>query len=109
MKNKLTDLRNHLFVTIEQLLDPKEPMDIDRAKAVADVAQVIINSAKVEVDYIRQVGAEKGTGFILMQDDSSIPGGVERPLVGVVKTRERCGSRQLTASYDCDGERGGNQ
>ena len=50
MKNKIEDLRNHLFVAIEALLDEENPMDIDRAKAVADVAQVMINSAKVEVN-----------------------------------------------------------
>lgn len=63
MKNKIEDLRNHLFVTIEALLDEEKPMDIDRAKAIADVAQVMINSAKVEVDFIRTTGGI-GSGFI---------------------------------------------
>ena len=63
MKNKIEDLRNHLFATIEGLLDDEKPLDISRAKAVADVAQVIINSAKVEVDFINKVGGT-GTGFI---------------------------------------------
>jgi tRNA A37 threonylcarbamoyltransferase TsaD len=90
MKNKLTDLRNHLFVTMESLLDPDKPMDIDRAKAVAEVAQTIINSAKVEVEYIRQIGSKNGTGFIpvleeVKDDAAEIPARVERPLVGVVK------------------------
>jgi hypothetical protein len=64
MKNKLTDLRNHLFATIELLLDDESPMDIDRAKAVSDVAQTIINSAKIEVDFLKQVGGSQTTGFI---------------------------------------------
>lgn len=64
MKNKIEDLRNHLFETLESLKDGDKPMDIDRAKAVADVAQVIVNSAKVEVDFMRAVNATKGTGFI---------------------------------------------
>lgn len=63
MKNKIEDLRNHLFTTIEALLDDEKPMDIDRAKAVADVAQVMINSAKVEVDFMRTTGGT-GSGFI---------------------------------------------
>jgi len=63
MKNKIEDLRNHLFATIEGLLDEDKPLDIDRAKAVCEVGQVIINSAKVEVDFINKVGG-KGTGFI---------------------------------------------
>lgn len=63
MKNKIEDLRNHLFATIEGLLDEDKPLDIERAKAVCEVGQVIINSAKVEVDFINKVGG-KGTGFI---------------------------------------------
>lgn len=49
MKNKVEDLRNHLFATIEGLLDEEKPLDIERAKAVAQVGSVIIESAKVEV------------------------------------------------------------
>jgi hypothetical protein len=64
MKNKIEDLRNHLFATLESLQDEKEPMDINRAKAIADVAQVIVNSAKIEVDFIRATGRDRVTGFI---------------------------------------------
>lgn len=64
MKNKIEDLRNHLFVTIESLLDEDKPMDIGRTKAVVEVAQVMINSAKVEVQFIDAVGGLGGTGFI---------------------------------------------
>lgn len=67
MKNKIEDLRNHLFATIEGLLDEKEPLDLDRAKTVAEVAQVIVNSAKVEVDYMHKLGS-RGTGFIPSDD-----------------------------------------
>lgn len=62
-KNKIEDLRNHLFATIEALLDEENPMDIERAKAVSDVANVVINSAKVEVMYMRLTGSN-GTNFI---------------------------------------------
>lgn len=75
MKNKIEDLRNHLFATIEGLMDEEKPMDIDRAKAVADVAQVIVNSAKVEVDFLRALGKDKGTGFI--PEERQLNGGKE--------------------------------
>lgn len=64
MKNKIEDLRDHLFATLEALQDEDAPMDLDRAKAVADVAQTIINSAKVEVDFLKVTGAPGGTDFI---------------------------------------------
>lgn len=62
-KNKIDDLRNHLFETLEALKDTEKPMDIDRAKAIADVARVIVDSAKVEVQFIEATG-EAGSGFI---------------------------------------------
>lgn len=56
-RNTISDLRDHLFETLERLKDQDEPMDLDRARAVADVAQTIINAAKVEVDMVRAVGS----------------------------------------------------
>lgn len=47
-KNKIEDLRNHLFATLEALQDEDDPMEVERAKTIADVAQVIVNSAKIE-------------------------------------------------------------
>lgn len=52
----INELRSHLFATLRGLQDTENPMDIDRAKAVADVAQVIINSAKVEVEHVKATG-----------------------------------------------------
>lgn len=63
MKNKIEDLRNHLFATLEDLRDREKPMEIERAQAIADVAQVIVNSAKVENDHIKLTGST-GSGFI---------------------------------------------
>lgn len=61
--NDITALRTHLFDTLAALQDKNNPMDIDRAKAINETAQVIINSAKVEVDYARVTG--KGAGRFL--------------------------------------------
>lgn len=63
-RNKIDDLRNHLFATLEALQDDDKPMDLDRAKAVAEVARVVIESAKVEVDFLRVTGGTNSTGFI---------------------------------------------
>lgn len=59
-KNKIEDLRNHLFATIEGLMDKEEPMDLQRAKAVAQVGQVIINSAMAEVKALKAMGRKGG-------------------------------------------------
>lgn len=55
-QNKLSDLRDHLFETLERLKDKDEPMEIERAKAVCEVGQVLINSAKVELEYLEMMG-----------------------------------------------------
>jgi len=79
-KNKIEDLRNHLFETLEALKDPDKPMDIDRAKAIAGVAKEIIESAKVEVDFLRVTGAVAGSGFI--PHDRQLP---EAPAAAALK------------------------
>jgi len=61
VKNTMEDLRNHLFATIEALQDPEKPMDVERARAINQTAQTLINSAKVEVDYIEVTG-HQGNG-----------------------------------------------
>jgi hypothetical protein len=60
-RNKIEDLRDHLFEIIEMLKEGD--MELDKAKAIADIAQVIVNSAKVEVDF-RKVVHGNGSGFI---------------------------------------------
>jgi hypothetical protein len=67
-KNKIDDLRNHLFETLESLKDDEKPMDIERARAVADVARVIVDSAKVEVRFLEVTGALKSTNFLPSED-----------------------------------------
>ena len=64
MKNKVEDLRNHLFATIEGLLDPDKPLDIERAKAVALVGSVLVESAKVEVRALEQLGGKSNSPFL---------------------------------------------
>ena len=67
-KNKIQDLRDHLFETIELLKDVESNMTVEKAETIAGVAQVIINSAKLEIDFIRATdkldGMYPSTGFI---------------------------------------------
>ncbi len=73
MKVNVEDLREHLFGTLEDLRDKEKPMDLDRARAISDVAQTIINSAKVEVDFLKATGKVTGTGFIDKDSRKSLP------------------------------------
>lgn len=79
MSNDINALRSTLFDTLREV--KAGTMDLDRAKAINDTAQVIINTAKAEVDYMRVTGANSGTEFIpvaqrkpsLTQDPSETP------------------------------------
>lgn len=72
-KNKIEDLRNHLFAQLERLGDDEEmknpiklERELKRAQAIKDVAQVVVNSAKVEVDALKVLGG-KGSEFIPLE------------------------------------------
>lgn len=64
MPNTIDDLRDHLFATMAALRDKDNPMDVERAKAVADVARVVIDSAKVEVKAMEVAGGNLSSSFL---------------------------------------------
>jgi hypothetical protein len=74
MKNKSEDLRNHLFATIEALQDKDDPMDIDRAKAVALVADKVIDLAKTEIKFMEVTGAMPSSDFIQPEKQKALGG-----------------------------------
>ena len=60
-RNKLSDLRDHMFAALERLDDEEMTTDqikneIEKAKSIAMVGSVIINSAKIEIDYLKATG-----------------------------------------------------
>lgn len=64
MSNTSDDLRDLLFETLRGVKDGK--LSIDKAKAVSDTAQTIINLAKAEIDMIKTVGPRRmaPSGFL---------------------------------------------
>ena len=51
-------LRDHLLQTLASLRDRTNPMEPDRARAVAQVASVLVDTARVEVDFIKATGQD---------------------------------------------------
>jgi hypothetical protein len=41
----IMDLRDYLFKTLQALKDTDQPMDVERAHAICEIAQTIINTA----------------------------------------------------------------
>lgn len=62
----MDDLRNHLFATIEALQDDDKPMPIDRARAICEVADRLIDTAKVEVKLYDLVGGRPASQFLAL-------------------------------------------
>lgn len=62
MKNKISDLNDHLFEVIEMLknnsdpnADETEKMDLETAKRISEVGKVIIEGAKVQVQALELI------------------------------------------------------
>jgi hypothetical protein len=60
----LDDLRGVLFDTLEALRDKEHPMDLDRARAICEVSDRLIDTAKVECKYVDLVGAAGPSQFL---------------------------------------------
>lgn len=58
----IIDLRAILFETIQGIKGGS--IDIEKAKAINELSQTIINSAKVEVDHMRIAGSQSTSDFI---------------------------------------------
>ena len=54
----IDQVRQSLLDTLADLRSRENPMDIDRAKAVATVASVLIDSARVENEYLKLTGQD---------------------------------------------------
>jgi len=76
--NDITELRKVLFDTLRGLRDKENPMDLDRAKAINETSQSIINSVKVEVDHMKITGG-KGSGFIPVSAEPAAAGIPQTP------------------------------
>lgn len=69
MKNKIGDLRNHLFAQLERLGDESIKGDalkeeVQRAKAVSEVSAQIVDTARAENERLKITGRNSGTDFL---------------------------------------------
>ena len=60
-RSKINDLRDHLFSALERLDNDELTMEelnkeVEKAQAVAQIGSVIIQSAKIEIDYLKATG-----------------------------------------------------
>lgn len=84
MSNNIEALRGHLFDALKGLKDGS--MEIEKAKAMSDIAQTIINSAKVEVEYAKATGAT-GSSFLEMSPVDAPDGALPKGITGIRQYR----------------------
>lgn len=82
--NNIATVRQHLLDTLADLRNREQPMEIDRARAVADVARVLVDSAKVEVDYLKATGQANAD---FLEQSSSASESPPNPTPGIVGIR----------------------
>lgn len=73
MNPNITELRKHLLGTLEDLRNRDKPMEPDRARAIAQVADVLVDTARVEVDYLRAT-SQTGSEFMQSSEAKKIEG-----------------------------------
>ena len=68
----IRDLRADLAATIRALRE--KTMTVEEARAVSEVGQTLINSAKVEVDMLRVLGRRQvtSTGFVPLEHEDTL-------------------------------------
>lgn len=78
MKNKISDLRDHMFAALERLgeenIDPEKlKAEIMRANAISDVGKVIVESAKTELLYAKITGKtdDRPTKFLEIDEEKT--------------------------------------
>lgn len=66
----IDQVRQSLLDTLADLRNKDTPMDIERAKAVASVASVLVDTAKVENEYLKITGQDKSNFLEAAPDEA---------------------------------------
>lgn len=69
-RNKMEDLRNHIFAALERLNDEEltsEQVELEtkKAKSIAGLSNAIIETAKLEVQFMKETGQLKSNSNLL--------------------------------------------
>lgn len=73
MAPHIDQLRQHLMDTLADLRNRDKPMEPDRARAVAQVASVLVDTAKVEIEYLKATSQDRSK-FLEIPADAHVAG-----------------------------------
>lgn len=86
--SNITDLRAALFAQLAELRAATSAEGVkaavEKSRAVSELGQVLINSARVELDHLKIIGSRDEVPFFLeIEDDNVVPNGI----TGIVRHR----------------------
>ncbi len=74
MSNDITALREHLFAALQGVKD--KSLDLDQARAINELGKTIVDTAKVEVDYLKATGGGESTFIDSAAGADNLPPGI---------------------------------
>jgi len=84
-RNSMSDLQNHLFETIERLKANNDPsasenerIDLATAKAINQAAATIIESAKVEVEFLAIIAKAENPEAVITRSNGLMLGRAQK-------------------------------
>ncbi len=88
----IDQVREHLMATLAGLRDRQNPMEVDRARAVAQVASVLVDTAKVEIDYLKATGQDRSR---FLETPPEVEGGTLPAPASPFQTQQLTGGRTV--------------
>lgn len=74
MSQDITSLREHLFAAIEGV--KSNTLDLDKARVINEIGKTIVDTAKVEVDYLKVTGGGESQFIDTAVGDDNLPSGI---------------------------------
>lgn len=74
MSHDISELRRHLFATLAGVKDGS--IDLDKARAVNELGKTLVDTAKVEVDYLRATGGGESAFLDTAIGSDNLPEGI---------------------------------
>lgn len=91
----LDDLRSALFATLRRLQDKAQPIEIEQAAATVQVAQALIATGKLEIEYLK-----------LTKKDDEVP---ESQFLASIRDRSEIGSSRTQPAITSANLRSGKE
>jgi hypothetical protein len=83
MSKTINDLRETLFSTLQAVKDGT--MDLDKARTINEIGKTVIDTAKVEVDYLRVTGGGESSFIDTAIGADNLPDSLPNGVVGITR------------------------